>query len=78
MKKDYLKDLRNKNIKELFKNLKEEKERLLKLRFEVSQGKLKNISDIRKSKKKIARILTIISEKQWEEINKQGAKNGEK
>lgn len=71
-----VKDIRRKSVAELYKELKEAREKLLKLKFEVAQGKTKKTSSIQDTKRKIARILTIISEKQWEEFEKQsGAKN---
>jgi large subunit ribosomal protein L29 len=55
-------ELRKKSKEELKKILKEKRERLQKLRFDLSLGKLKNVREIRQTKKDIARILTIIKE----------------
>jgi large subunit ribosomal protein L29 len=55
-------ELRKKSKEELEKILKEKRERLQKLRFDLSLGKLKNVREIRQTKKDIARILTIIKE----------------
>jgi len=74
MKKE-IKELNNKAVKELYKELEEARKKLLKLKFEVAQAKVKNIKELPKTKKQIARILTIIQEKQWEEFEK-GQKNG--
>ncbi|MGB9598441.1 MAG: 50S ribosomal protein L29 [Minisyncoccales bacterium] len=63
MKKKELVKLREKGIEELKKILKEEKEKLFRLRFQAKIGKLKNIKEIKKVKKNIAQLLTIISEK---------------
>lgn len=55
-------ELRKKSKEDLEKILKEKRERLRKLKFDLSLGKLKNVREIRKTKKDIARILTIIKE----------------
>ena len=57
------KDLRKMSEKELQKILRDEREKLLKLRFDLAAGKLKNIREIRERKKNIAKILTILNEK---------------
>lgn len=62
-----MKELREKNEKEISKLLARARENLRDLRFKVSQKQLKNIREIRKIKKNIARILTIIKEKQQNE-----------
>jgi len=63
MKKKDLQKLREKDIAQLEKILKEEKKNLSQLRFQVKLGKIKNVKEIKKVKKNIAQILTIISEK---------------
>jgi len=72
VKKD-IKEIKRKPVKELYKELKEAEDMLLKLRLEVAQAKVKNHRKIPQTKRKIARILTIIQEKQWEEFEKQSA-----
>lgn len=57
------KELRKKAKEELEKMLIEKKKRLLQLRFDLKAGKVKNIREIRETKKDIARILTILKEK---------------
>ena len=57
-------DLRKKDKKELGKNVQELRKKLSDLRFKFSSGKLKNVKEVNNSKKEIARILTIIKEKQ--------------
>jgi len=42
--------------------LSEKRERLRQLRFKISSGKVKNVREIRMTKKDIARILTILQE----------------
>jgi large subunit ribosomal protein L29 len=58
-----VKELREKSNNELQKILKEEREKLRKLRFDLVAGKIKNVREIRKVKKEIARILTVLNEK---------------
>lgn len=57
------KELREKTKEELENLLKEKKARLMKLRFELKEGKLKNVAEIKETKRDIARILTILKEK---------------
>jgi ribosomal protein L29 len=63
MKKNDFKQLKNLNIEELKKMVLEKKSKLRELRFNLNVGKVKNFSDIRKIKKEIAQILTLINEK---------------
>ncbi len=46
---------------EIQKNLLDYREKLRKLKFDLSQGKVKNISEIKETKKAIAKMLTIIN-----------------
>lgn len=61
--KKYTEDLRQKSTDELKREIQELQEKLLKLRFKNVMGQLDNPMDIRKSKKQIARILTILRER---------------
>ncbi|MFB6212448.1 MAG: 50S ribosomal protein L29 [Candidatus Magasanikbacteria bacterium] len=63
MKDSDLQKLRNKSIDELLKKLKDKRKKLSDLQFDLSLGKTKNVSQIRETKKDIARILTLINEK---------------
>jgi len=56
-------EIKQKSKKELEKILHENKEKLRQLRFDLSAGKVKNVREIRQIKKDIARILTIICQK---------------
>jgi len=56
-------ELRQKGQKELQRELQREKERLGQLRFDLSSGKIKNMHEIKATKKNIARILTILKSK---------------
>jgi large subunit ribosomal protein L29 len=53
-------ELRLKSKKELQKILTEEREKLRQLRFDLSAGKVKNVREVRKIKKEIAQILTLL------------------
>jgi large subunit ribosomal protein L29 len=66
------KELREKEVKELEKILKEQREKLEKLKIDLSLGKLKNVREIQMTKREIARILTILNEKKHakERINR--------
>ncbi len=63
MKKQEFEQLKNKPSSELRKDLSNYRERLGRLRFELAAGKVKNIKEIKETKKSIARILTIIGGK---------------
>lgn len=63
MKKD-LKQIANKSEKELRELLKSKKEDLFKLNLDNKQNKIKNTRAIFNSRKEIARILTLIREKE--------------
>jgi len=55
-------EFRQKTKEELKKSLKDGQERLRQLRFDLSAGKVKNVREIRKIKKDIARILTLFKQ----------------
>ncbi|GAB5046899.1 50S ribosomal protein L29 [Thermodesulfovibrio sp. TK110] len=57
-------ELRNFSIEELKKKEQELRKELFNLRFQLAKGELQNVKRIRAVKKDIARILTIITEKQ--------------
>jgi ribosomal protein L29 len=63
VKKQEKEQIKNKSLPELKKILAENRESLKKLKFDLVAGKVKNISQIKKIKKIIARILTIINAK---------------
>lgn len=54
-------DINKKSNKELSVLLNEKKEKLRELRFNLASGKVKNVKEIRNTKKDIARILTTLS-----------------
>lgn len=57
------KELRQKSQNELQKLLRDKQERQRQLRFDLSSGKVKNVREIRQIKKDIARILTVLCQK---------------
>lgn len=59
-----IEELRKKSEKELKKMLLEKRERLRSLSFDLAQGRLKDTSQIKKTEKDIARILTILCQKE--------------
>jgi len=64
MKKNEVKELHNKDLGELRTLLKEARNELGKLRLELATKKLKNIKQLSTQRVKIARLLTIIREKE--------------
>ncbi len=61
--KEYLKKLHTMSLQELDRELQESKKKLQQLNFDLAAGKLKNVREIRKVKRNIAKILTIRIEK---------------
>ncbi len=61
--KDFNKDLRNMSAEELNAKLKELKEELFRLRFQHAINQLDNPQKIVETKRNIARVMTILSEK---------------
>jgi large subunit ribosomal protein L29 len=55
-----IRELRQKSKAELQKMLQDNRERLRQLRFDLAAGKVKNVREIRKIKKDIARTLTLL------------------
>jgi len=61
--KEQYKELKLKSEAELNKLLVSAREKLRDLRFKVSQNQLKNIREVRAIRKKIAQIMTLLSQK---------------
>lgn len=55
-----IQELRQKPKGELHKILQDNREKLRQLRFDLVSGKIKNVREVRKVKKEIARILTLL------------------
>ncbi|MFH1186802.1 MAG: 50S ribosomal protein L29 [Candidatus Levyibacteriota bacterium] len=70
MKTKDKKDLFTKDIKELKNMLKEARDALFSLKMEKTQNKLKNTRSIFFKRKEIARILTIMKRKEFENAKK--------
>ncbi len=66
--RDELKDLKAKTMAELDTDLKNKKSELFNLRFQLATGQLDNTAAIREVKKDIARVKTIMRQR---ELNKQ-------
>ncbi len=62
MIKTKIKELRSKNKEDLGRLLLNLREKLRQLKFDLASGKIKNVSEIRKIKKEIAQILTVLEE----------------
>ena len=56
-----IKELKQKPKEELLKFLEEDREKLRQLRFDLSAGKVKNVREVRRIKKEIAQILTLLN-----------------
>ena len=66
MKTKAIQELKQKGEGELQSLLKESRERLQALRFDLAAGKVKNVSEIRTVRKTIARVLTFLKAKKSE------------
>ncbi len=64
-------EVRNLSKEELLNKCESLKEELMRLRFNKKTGQLTNTSVIRKTKREIARILTIIEEKGSVKLNQE-------
>ena len=62
-----VKEIRDKSNEELLKTLEEFKSELFNLRFERATGSIENPMRIRELRKSIARILTVLKERESEE-----------
>jgi ribosomal protein L29 len=59
-------ELRQRSKDELKKTLGDNREKLRQLRFDLAAGKVKNVREVRKVKKEISQILTLIKSKNHE------------
>ncbi len=60
MKKKEIQELKTRPVADLQKMAKEANEKLRVLRFDLSAGKVKNVSELHKLKKDVARMQTFI------------------
>ena len=65
--KDEMKALQAKTMAELDTDLKDKKSELFNLRFQLATGQLQNTAAIRDCKKSIARVKTVIRQRQLTE-----------
>ena len=65
--KDELKALQAKTLAELDTDLKDKKSELFNLRFQLATGQLQNTAAIRECKKSIARVKTVIRQRELAE-----------
>ncbi len=63
MKRKEITEFKNKPLAELEKFVRDSKEKLRVLKFDLAAGKVKNVRDLRMMKKDIARALTFIKDK---------------
>ena len=64
MKNKELNELKTKTLQELDTDLKNKKNELFTLRFQLATGQLQNTAAIREVKRDIARVKTIISQRE--------------
>ena len=62
MKKKNIQELKNKQDGELMRLIKDKHEELRVLRFDLAAGKVKDITEIKELKRKVARMKTFIKE----------------
>ena len=55
-------EIKQKSKTELQQILRDDRERLRQLRFDLMSGKVKNVREIRKNRKEIAQVLTILKQ----------------
>ncbi|MFH1667912.1 MAG: 50S ribosomal protein L29 [Candidatus Komeilibacteria bacterium] len=73
-----LSDLKKKSVKDLHRILAETREKLRALRFSVSNKQLKNIREIRESRRVIAQILTILNDSVVQKVTENSAVEDDK
>lgn len=63
MKNNEMEQLKSRNDSELLSDIKKNRDKLWGLQVDLRAGKLKNVNEVKKIKKIIARINTILSER---------------
>jgi large subunit ribosomal protein L29 len=76
MRKQRLADYRGMSGEQLGLSLKEQEKNLFHLRFQSATDRLETPSEIRKAKKEIARILTVMRERELAAAKKEAAVDG--
>jgi large subunit ribosomal protein L29 len=69
-------ELRELSIQELLERERDSRKELFNLRFQMATGQLSNHTAVKKAKRDIARIKTVLNEKYTQE-DKTGAEDGE-
>jgi len=69
-------ELRELSIQELLERERDSRKELFNLRFQMATGQLSNHTALKKTKKDVARIKTVLNEKYTQE-DKAGAEDGE-
>jgi ribosomal protein L29 len=64
MKKSTVEQFNSRNTKELQKQLNDNRDKLWSLKTDLVSGKVKNVREIKKLKRDIARILTVMKSKE--------------
>ncbi len=64
------KELKEKTLEQLYKDISEAQKKLREIRFKIVNREMKDTTEKLKTRKRIARILTIIREKEAEKLNK--------
>ncbi len=62
MKKNDIKELKNKSLGELERIVAESGEKLRGLRFDLAAGKVKNVNEVHETRRRIARAKTFIAQ----------------
>ncbi|OGY65952.1 MAG: 50S ribosomal protein L29 [Candidatus Harrisonbacteria bacterium RIFCSPLOWO2_01_FULL_44_18] len=63
MKKNEFEQFKTKSAEELRQILKDSREKLWNLKIDLASGKVKNVREIRKIKRDIARTMTLVNER---------------
>ncbi len=58
-----IKELRQKSKKELELLVVADREKLMKLKFDLKSKKLKNVKELKETRREIARVLTLLKDK---------------
>lgn len=67
-----LQEIRNMTLDDLYAELDDRREELMRLRFQRATGELVDHSRLRSTRRSIARLMTIINERKREEQAKEG------
>lgn len=68
MKKKDIQEMKNRTVAELRRSVAEDTERLRALRFDLAAGKVKNVAELRETRKRVARAKTFLREREIAEV----------